>query len=245
MPGATIASAFCRLRLVTPFDHRWAALNFIADFGDLAAILPAVAAASVVLWARGRRRAALIWTASFLVATTIVFLAKAAVGQSGLDLSLGVAGPTPSGHTTTSIAYYGALAVLLQRALGGRRGWAAGAAALALAIAVITAIEMLGWHPWADVVLGVALGGASAAWAGRALARVTAADGLRAVGAALLVVFLLHGKRLVAEDGVVSISHEVWPDAARAQAEFERDEARRAATHPQSTEDAEMRSAGR
>jgi hypothetical protein len=206
---------------VTPIDPSWPVVNFIADFGDLAAIGPAVLGACAVLWARGGRRPALIWVASFLACTTTVFLAKAAVGQSGFDLSgFGIEGPAPSGHTATSIAFYGTLAVLLWRTLGGRRGSAAAAAAAALAVAVITAIEILGWHPWRDVVLGAALGGASAAWAGNALARITAVDGLGVAAVALLVLLLPHGTRLKTEDGVLTIDHEIWPDAARAEAQF-------------------------
>jgi membrane-associated phospholipid phosphatase len=204
---------------MTPLDPRWAAWNFIVDFGDLAALGPATALACAVLWARGRHRPALVWATSFGACILATFVAKALAGHSGFGrLDLALSGAAPSGHTSISLAFYAVLAVLLRQALDGWRGAAAGAAAAATSLMVMAAIMMLNWHPWLDVALGAALGGSCAAVAGAAFGRGRAdrRDFAWAAAAAVLTLLFLHGTRLEADDAGISIRHEAWPDADRA-----------------------------
>jgi membrane-associated phospholipid phosphatase len=204
---------------MTPFDPHWALWNFIVDFGDLAALGPAVIAACAVLWARGRYRLALVWLVSFGICVGATFLAKAANGHSGFQrLDLGFAGAAPSGHTSISFAFYGVLAVLLYQALDGWRGAAAVSALVVTNLMVVAAITALNWHPWIDIALGAALGGACAGVAGAAFIRGSAgrADVAWAAAVAVLMLLFLHGTRLEADDAGISIRHEAWPDADRA-----------------------------
>jgi membrane-associated phospholipid phosphatase len=176
---------------MSPTDPFW---NFVVDFGDLGALGPAVMAGCGVLCARGRWRPALVWAASF--AGCILAVAAFKAGRALAPDPLGLCEAAPSGHTAMSFAFYGVLSAFLFQAIGGWRGAAAALSTTILGAMVAAATILLRWHPWIDVVEGMALGSASAAPSWRMVRQLHPADGFWTTVGACFVVVALHGVRL-------------------------------------------------
>jgi len=148
------------------YDHRTpfstAGLRAITDIGTG---IPVIALALVVVavdLARTRR----LWAAPFVVAVLggvelvtlgvkdLVDRARPAFVPQAASL-----GPSfPSGHSSTSAAFYAAAALILTRYAGSRARRVAGMAAVAIAVAVAGSRVLLDLHWLSDVVGGLALG---------------------------------------------------------------------------------------
>jgi membrane-associated phospholipid phosphatase len=171
---------------------------FLTDFGDLAVLLPL--ATTILLWLllSGARGAAAWWLAALIVCIGGIGLLKiylAACVPSG-DLR------SPSGHSGFSMLVYGALAASLaiRAEARWRRLLAVGAGLLIVAGIAISRL-VLGAHTPIEDVIGLLIGGAS-------LGLFVAGSGLRLqtlnlrplLLAAALIVILLHGRELHAEE---------------------------------------------
>jgi membrane-associated phospholipid phosphatase len=122
-------------------------LNTLADVGFVA---PLLAAAVLMLLARGHAEAALRWAIAFVLAAAATGLLKALLRDTA-DLP-----HFPSGHVCVAVAFYGGLFSIL---MGGRGGmW--------LNLPIVVPIALLsGWsrvettaHTWIDVLGGFAIG---------------------------------------------------------------------------------------
>lgn len=122
--------------------------RYIADFGEMIALLPAIAAVCAYLLVTGARRLALVWCAGLMVAMTATLLLKTGLGPV-------------SGHTAISGAFYGGLAVLLWQT-SPRPSWTLRGAGLALLFLVALmswCVCSLGWHSPEDAICGLLVGG--------------------------------------------------------------------------------------
>jgi membrane-associated phospholipid phosphatase len=122
-------------------------LNTLADVGFVA---PSLAAALLMLMARGEANAALRWGGAFALAAATTGFIKSLL-RGGADLP-----HFPSGHVCVAVAFYGGLLFVLT---GARR---IGLLFL-LALAAIALVS--GWarvettqHTWTDVLGGFAIG---------------------------------------------------------------------------------------
>lgn len=122
-------------------------LNTLADVGFAA---PLLAAAVLMLLARGQAEAALRWAIAFVMAAAATGLIKTLLRGSA-DFP-----HFPSGHVCVAVAFYGGLVSIL---MGGRGGmW--------LNLPIVVPIALLsGWsrvettaHTWIDVLGGFAIG---------------------------------------------------------------------------------------
>jgi hypothetical protein len=160
--------------------------NFLADFGELAAIAPAaVALGAGAAWG-GRKDLARAWLGSLALAWGAAAVLKAA----GLPMS---------GHAAVAASFEGGLAVLLWRGFlpGGLAARAAATGLVVVAAAICWSVWALGWHDGEDVAAGALAGAlvpARLALLGRAGA--AAPIGGRALAAVALLVFALHGVRI-------------------------------------------------
>jgi membrane-associated phospholipid phosphatase len=143
---------------VVPLLHaRWhPALHAIANVVTLpAAALPSLAIAGagwLVLWRRGRRRAAVAWAAAWVAGTAVEVLTKGVLTRpslfahgrhlSGFDASY------PSGHTIRIVLVAATIAVAWPAA----RVWLAVWAGCAVALT-----ELAGFHTPSDIVGGLVL----------------------------------------------------------------------------------------
>ena len=176
------------------------ALMYLADFGDIAVIGPAFAAAIVILLAADCRREALAWGAGVLACAVTTLLLKVSLG----GFAVTVFGRTihalsfPSGHAALSFAFYIGLALLLWRGAEGviLRGLAV--LLVALQIGITLAVFLLRWHPLADMVGGLCLGALTLGLAQRVLDAAPPRDSRALTGVVIAVaalVMVLHGER--------------------------------------------------
>ncbi len=183
-----------------------AVLDFIADFGEAAALLPAAAAVAVPL-AFGRRwSAVLAWGGTLAACSLAALLLKmgaaelAAVGSSGWSSSAAAVPPRPivSGHACIATAFYGGLAVLVRRVGCVGRHSVALALAAVPAAAVCVAVWMLGWHGLSEIACGVLLGAICPAVLAALPTALGRSPGVATamLAAAALAVGVLHGIRI-------------------------------------------------
>jgi membrane-associated phospholipid phosphatase len=173
---------------------------FIADFGDIAVILPAYLAIALILVLHKRQRDAIVWGVGLLVCATIAALLKIEIGAFQVTLFGHTfhAGSFPSGHSSLSIVFYGGLAVLIGYGASSPLGRVAAAGLLALALLIAIAVWVLWWHPMLDVMCGLALGSLCLVPLTRiAMARVRPWREVAAMLAAtVLLVSLMHGTQV-------------------------------------------------
>jgi len=160
------------------------AAQYIGDFGETLALIPAIVAVWIFMVFAGARRLAGVWAATLLLAIAITALVKLA------------AGPV-SGHTAISTGFYGGLAIVMWQARPSP-SWPLRFAALALVCLVglvAWCVCIVGWHSPEDAVGGVLVGGICPIALGYALQTVK----LSRLGAAsllviaILLVMPLHG----------------------------------------------------
>ena len=174
--------------------------NFIADFGDLAVLLPGLSAICLILCLRGKLREALVWCASFAGCFTLTLLLKITVGRVSFDL-LGdrfVAASFPSGHTAMSAMFYLGLAALMRTSRSSGLQMMAASLFVTLTGLIATSMVVLDWHSGMDVAGGLLLGvgfAAFPAWMGRL--RTRPPREVFALGlAAIAAIAVFHGIRL-------------------------------------------------
>lgn len=164
-------------QLRTPLGDR--IVTTITELGDAAVIIPLILAVSVWLaWQRAWRDL-LYWLAAVGFGALAVVTIKAALHlprpvalYSGMD-----AYSFPSGHATMSTVIYGFLAVLSAPSVAARWRWFPYTLATLLVGGIAFSRLYLGAHWLADVVAGVALGGAWVALLAIARARRPAISG--------------------------------------------------------------------
>lgn len=170
---------------------------FLTEFGDLAVLLPL--AATILLWLllSGARQPALWWLAALVLCIGGIGLLKiylAACVTSG-DLR------SPSGHSGFSALVYGTLAASL--ALRGAPRWrllvVCGGFLMVAGIAISRLV--LGAHTPIEDLVGLLIGGASLALFVASSGRRLETLNLRPLLlAAVLIITLLHGRQLHAEE---------------------------------------------
>jgi membrane-associated phospholipid phosphatase len=175
-------------------------LMFIADFGDVAVIGPAFAAALMVLLAARRRREAAAWGCAVLGCAAVTLLLKASLGRFVVTVFGHPihARSFPSGHAALSFVFYIGLAGLLWRGSGSVLFRSLAVLLVALQIAVTLSVFLLFWHPLTDMVAGLCLGALCLALAHRALTAEPPAGRRALTGVVLAVAVLvtaLHGER--------------------------------------------------
>ena len=191
--------------------------DFITDFGDQAVILPLAAAIALIFLVSGWRRGAAAWTVAIGATLGLMLLLKLAFLACG-HLIPGTGIVSPSGHTAAAAVVYGGLAGIAMRSVTSNKYWLM---ACTLAIAVLCAIVLgvsrlkLGVHSPAEVLAGgmIGVGGAvsSTALAGVPSSKLRLWHVL-AVG--LLILIVLHGAHLPAEDTIKSMAFTFWPFSA-------------------------------
>ncbi len=200
----------------------------VTDLADQAVVLPLALLVGVALLSRGRggRRAAAGWALAVggvllsLLALKLWAGACSGAGVAGGGGVLREAGlRSPSGHTAAGGIVYGGLLALALR----RGAWGSALCCLGVAGVFGASRLALGVHTPADVAAGCAVaaaggavltrgwkrgGGAQAAARGGGAAdRAAGGAGVWAWGAAALVlVWVLHGRRLGAEPVIASVA---------------------------------------
>jgi membrane-associated phospholipid phosphatase len=157
------------------YRHRSAAstraLRVITDLGSIRIVVALALVLVVVDLVRHRNRWSFLFLLVVLAGMEISMLSvKALVGRLRPTLTPEAAtlGPSfPSGHSATAAAFYAAAALIIGRALSGRRRHLTIAVAVGLAVAVAGSRVLLDLHWLSDVVGGLALG-----WAWFALCAV-------------------------------------------------------------------------
>ena len=181
----------------------------ISDFADQAVTLPLAVGTGLLLAASGWRRGAIAWTVAIGATLGLIVLLK--LRFFACD------GGNPSGHTAAAAAVYGGLAGLIAGAIRKDMRWAVGWAIVigaSFAALVGQSRLTLDKHSVAEVVVGGVIGIASAAgfmgFAGTPFAGIRIA---RIVAMSLVVVLLLHGVRLSAEETIKSMAPHFWPSS--------------------------------
>jgi membrane-associated phospholipid phosphatase len=127
------------------------------------------------------------------------------------------AGGNPSGHTAAAAAVYGGLAGLIIGAIRKDTRWAVGWAIVvgaALALVIGQSRLMLDKHSLAEVVVGGAIGiGGAAGFVGFAGTPARAIRIARIVAVGLVLVLLLHGVRMSAEETIKWMASHFWPSS--------------------------------
>jgi hypothetical protein len=133
---------------------------FIADFGELALILPAFAAAAAILLLHRRYREVAAWGGALVGCIVVTAALKAGIGPFKTSLfGHGIRSASlPSGHAGLAVVFYGGLALLLWYGAGNWFGRLLAAALLIVETLVVTSVFVLSWHPVIDVLTGLALG---------------------------------------------------------------------------------------
>jgi membrane-associated phospholipid phosphatase len=185
-----------KMHLTPAARHLW---SFVADFGDIAVILPAYLAAAVVLALHKRHLDAIVWGLALLACAGIAALLKIEIGAFRITLfGHGIrAASFPSGHASLSFVFYGGLAMLIWYGSTSWFGRIAAVMLLAAETLVAIAVFALGWHPLIDVLSGLALGALCVApLAPIAMNRRRPRREIVAVlAAAVLLVSAMHGAR--------------------------------------------------
>jgi undecaprenyl-diphosphatase len=137
-----------------------AAARVFTAFGEPTVLIGAGVAAALWLWYAGHRRLPLVLMAIILVGRMLGELQKYWIARvrPGLEPHLVVVKTSsfPSGHATSSMIFYLALALVLTR--GTRWHRASAAAAILLSVLIGISRVMLGVHWPSDVIGGWAFG---------------------------------------------------------------------------------------
>lgn len=191
--------------------------DFITDFGDQAVILPLAAAIALIFLVSGWRRGAVAWTVAIGATLGLMLLLKLVFLACG-HLIPGAGIVSPSGHTAAAAVVYGGLAGIAMRSVTNNKYWLI---TCTLAVAILFAVVLglsrlkLGVHSPAEVLAGgmIGVGGAvsSTALAGAPSPKLRLWQ-VMAVG--LVILILLHGTHLPAEDTIKSMAFTFWPFSA-------------------------------
>ena len=181
----------------------------ISDFADQAVILPLTVGTGLLLAVSGWRRGAIAWMVAIGATLGLIVLLKLRF--------FACEGGNPSGHTAAAAAVYGGLAGLIIGAIRNDARWAVGCAIVvgaSLAVVIGQSRLMLDKHSVAEVVVGGAIGiGGAAGFVGFAGAPSPAIRIGRIVAVGLVLVVLLHGVRMSAEETIKSMASHFWPSS--------------------------------
>lgn len=175
-------------------------MNALTDFGDAAVLLPVAIVLLIWLAALPKKggTAAAWWGLSLALCIGVTALLKIYLYRcpDGSELR------NPSGHVSLSVLVYGAIATILSRQV---IGWPRVAVVCGTAVwvfAISASRVVIEAHTWPEVLAGFAIGGASLAVFARNYPRHASetASVRRMFVAVLMVVALLHGHTLFAED---------------------------------------------
>lgn len=175
-------------------------MNALTDFGDAAVLLPV----AIVLWIwllalpRKGGTAGAWWGLSLALCVGITALLKVYLYPcpQGSELR------NPSGHVSLSVLVYGAIATVLSRQVDGWQRVAVVCGTAVGVMAISASRVLIEAHTWPEVLAGFAIGGVSLAVFACNYPRhaSTTASVRRLSVAVLLVLALLHGHTLHAED---------------------------------------------
>jgi len=181
----------------------------ISDFADQAVMLPLAVGTGLLLAASGWWRGAIAWMVAIGATLGLIVLLKLRF--------FACAGGNPSGHTAAAAAVYGGLAGLITRAIRKDTRWAVGWAIVvgaALALVIGQSRLMRDKHSVAEVVVGGAIGiGGAAGFVGFSGTPVPAIRIVRIVAVGLVLVLLLHGARMSAEETIKWMASQFWPSS--------------------------------
>jgi undecaprenyl-diphosphatase len=156
------------------YDHRSAAstdgLHALTDLGRLEIVVVLAFALVAFEVVRSRNRWSFLFLLTVLVGMEAITLGvKDLVGRvrPALDPAAASLGPSfPSGHSSTSAAFYAAAALIIGRHLPRRARQIVVAASVAIAVAVAASRVLLDLHWLSDVIGGLSLGWAWFAFCG-------------------------------------------------------------------------------
>lgn len=183
-------------------------LYIITDIGDSAVLSALVLTVCACFLFQGGRREAgalflsLIGTAAAIGVVKILFMGCASQLRSyGLH--------SPSGHSALSFAVLGTFALLLRERLPGIYRYVPSVLLLSLAFTISLTRVLLRFHTGVEVIIGSAIGILILLFIWRGLARTKPHpfNPKAAIIAALVIVFMLHGIRLPAEDVIKLFAH--------------------------------------
>ena len=148
------------------YDHRarssTTGLDLVTSLGTAQLVIPLAAALVVFDFARSRSRSGALFLLTVLVGMEVItvgikdLLARARPTFVPAATHLGPS--FPSGHSATAAAFYAAAALVLGRRLHRRGRPALAAGAVAIAVAVAASRVLLDLHWLSDVIGGLALG---------------------------------------------------------------------------------------
>lgn len=170
-------------------------LILMTDFGDAAILLPL--AVLILIWLRlGGSRLAWAWTVTvgFCVALTAILKVFFNACPPAVDMH------SPSGHTALSILVYGTLALVTAMEWGGWWRVLAIVTGSSLILMIAASRLLLGVHSVAEVGLGIVIGSAFLALFASNLPRHHRVGVWPLLIAAGLLVTILHGEKLHAEE---------------------------------------------
>jgi uncharacterized protein (TIGR03382 family) len=170
-------------------------LYAVTEFGDAALLLPL--AALVLVWLLLRRSRLAAWWA-VAVALCVGLTAAAKIYSYGCPPVSDI--KSPSGHTAFSILIYGALAAIAAAPGGGPRRIAAIGIGAGLIAAIAISRLLLSIHTLPEIVCGVMIGAASLAVFVTRYVRSPQPKVWPLLLTIGLVMILLHGQELHAEE---------------------------------------------
>ncbi len=180
----------------------------ITDIGDSAVLSALVLTVCACFLIQGGRREAgalflsLIGTAAAIGVVKILFM--------GCGSSLRVYGlHSPSGHSALSFAVLGTFALVLRERLPGIYRYVPSVLLLSLAFTIALTRVLLRFHTAEEVVIGSAIGLLILLfiWRGLARSQPYPFNPKAAIICAVVIVFMLHGIRLPAEDVIKLFAH--------------------------------------
>lgn len=180
-------------------------IRAITDFGDLAVLLPLVAVVTVWLIAIRQPRAAIWWlvAVALCMGSTAVLKIYFYVCPPLTDLR------NPSGHTSLGTLVYGALTLAVATIVTGWKRVVVMASGAGFIAAIGISRVLIHFHSMLEVVLGSVVGiCALALFARQFWLHHPREPRLRAMlVASIVLMVMLHGQELHAEDMLHAISH--------------------------------------
>lgn len=185
-------------------------IQAFTDFADSAVLLPVAILVLVWLWFKQPKVMALWWIAAvaLCVGTTVIFKVYFFVCPPAADLH------SPSGHTGFGTLVYGSLATIVAAESQTRQRFLILAAGAVLILAIGLSRIAINAHTIAEVAFGFVVGGAALALFAVGYLRHRSAPVTLSwlMVAALVLVSVLHGQQLNAEELLHAIGFHLHQD---------------------------------
>ena len=174
----------------------------LTDFGDIAVLIPLAVVTLLWLLLLGSYRTAAWWAAAvgFCVGLTTISKIYFYGCPPAADMH------SPSGHTSVSTLVYGAMALVTAVEGGGLRRLLAIGAGASFVLAIAASRLLLDAHSVPEVGLGLLIGTISLALFGRKYLRSPQAKVWPLLVAATVLLSILHGYELHAEEFIQRIT---------------------------------------